>query len=365
MNPSALQLAENARQVLGLPDDAQVSVVPASALQAAHCPPFPVDRPAWVVGLDSPEVARAVSDSLRGIYSPGQAVTLVSPSGKVTVTRLEDAPGWPLAAGMVLYLPALAEGSSMEAFQEIIAHLRAPDGCPWDRKQTQQSLRPYLLEETYEALAALDANDPEKMREEFGDILLQVVLHAQVAQDEEQFNLADVLRGVYRKIVYRHPHVFGDVQVDGVGNVLSNWEKLKAEERAANGEAEKGMLDSVPAAMPALVLAQQYQSRAARVGFDWSELEPMLAKVQEELGEVRDAPDAEQRAKELGDLLFAVVNVVRWYKVDAESALRETSQRFKRRFQHIERRARETGRSLPEMTLAEMDVFWEEAKENE
>lgn len=368
MAVSSLLMAESARVILGLAEDAQVSVLHASALCGAHCPPFPVDRPAWIVGFDSRQTAEAVRDALAGIYGVGHPVDLVQagdPSGCLRTTLGAIADGPFLSPETVAYLPALGEALSLEAFQEIIAHLRAPDGCPWDRKQTQQSLRPYLLEETYEALAALDANAPSKMCEEFGDILLQVVLHAQVAQEAGDFTLADVLGGVHRKIVYRHPHVFGDVQVDGVGNVLVNWEKLKAEERASNGEAEKGMLDSVPTAMPALVLAQEYQSRAARVGFDWTELEPMIAKVYEELDEVNTAPDAEHRAKELGDLLFAVVNVVRWYKVDAESVLRETNQRFRTRFQHVERRARETGRNLMDMTLPEMDVFWEEAKDKE
>lgn len=365
MMNSILRMAEMARQSLGLPEDDQVALVRAETLLDAHCPPFAVDHPAWVAGIATPALAQASVNALVGIYSHTHQVRLVNVehTGQHASLMLRDVPAWPmLAADTVMYLPSVGHGTSMEAFQEVIAHLRAPDGCPWDRKQTHASLRPYLLQETYEALAALDAEDPQKMREEFGDILLQVVLHAQVAQELGTFTLADVLQTVHDKIIFRHPHVFGDVQVDGEGGVLVNWEKLKAQERAVNGEPEKGMLDGVPTAMPALVLAQEYQSRAARVGFDWSELEPMLAKVYEELNEVAIAESDEQRAKELGDVLFAVVNVVRWYKVDAESALRATNQRFKLRFQHVERRAREAGKNLLDMKLEEMDVFWEEAK---
>ncbi|MRR31966.1 nucleoside triphosphate pyrophosphohydrolase, partial [bacterium] len=267
---------------------------------------------------------------------------------------------------VAVFVPVLGEDTSMESFQEIIAHLRAPDGCPWDREQTHDTLRKHLLEETYEALGALDAHNTAAMREEFGDLLLQIVLHAQIALEAGEFRMADILQGINQKIVRRHPHVFGDVQVDGVSHVLQNWEKLKAAEREANGEADhKGILDGVAAVFPALAQAQEFQDRAARVGFDWPDVAPVLEKVMEELEEVRTAADADHRAKELGDLLFAVVNFVRWHKVDSETVLREANQRFRSRFAHIEKRAREVNRELTSMTLAEMDVFWDEAKKLE
>jgi tetrapyrrole methylase family protein/MazG family protein len=254
----------------------------------------------------------------------------------------------------------------LESFQEVVARLRAPDGCPWDREQTHLSLRKYLLEETYEALQALDAQDPEALREELGDLMLQIVLHAQIAAEDGEFTLADILRGINQKIVRRHPHVFGEVKVTGVEGVLVNWQKLKDQERVENGvNAAKGMLDGVPAILPALSQAQELQDRAARVGFDWSDIDPVIAKVFEELEEVRVAATAEDRWAELGDLLFAVVNLVRWHKVDAESALRGTNSKFRRRFAYIEEQARAAGRSLSDMTLAEMDVWWEEAKKLE
>ena len=263
----------------------------------------------------------------------------------------------------VLLVPPRAEDASLVSFEDLIAHLRAPEGCPWDKKQTHDSLRSYLLEETYEALDALDQKDMEGLKEELGDILLQITLHAQIATEAHEFNMAEVLEGINRKLVFRHPHVFGEASVDGVSGVLQNWEKLKEKERAAKGQdAEKGLLDGIPQSFPALAQAQAIQDRAARVGFDWNEIEPVIAKVFEEFDEVKTAPNEEERAKELGDLLFAVVNLVRWYKVDAEAALRGTNLKFRRRFSHIEQRSRETGKPLQEMTLDEMDAFWNEAK---
>jgi tetrapyrrole methylase family protein/MazG family protein len=266
----------------------------------------------------------------------------------------------PVAAMLV---PPRSADASLEDFEEVIARLRAPNGCPWDRKQTHASLRTYLLEETYEALSALDANDMEGLKEELGDLTLQIALHTQIGAESGEFNMADVLEGINRKIIRRHPHIFGDVVVAGEKGVVQNWEKLKQQEREDNGTHEtKGLLDGIPVSFPALAQAQSIQDRAARVGFDWKEIEPVMDKVMEEYREVQEAPNEEERAKELGDLLFAVVNLVRWYKVDAESALRETNLKFRKRFAYIEKRSRETGKPMQEMTLEEMDVFWNEAK---
>lgn len=262
-----------------------------------------------------------------------------------------------------LYVPAGQTVSSLEGFMEIIAHLRAPDGCPWDRKQTHASLRPYLLEETYEALDALDREDLVDLKEELGDILLQIALHAQIACENGSFTIADVLSGISNKIISRHPHVFSDVSVKDDRDVVKNWEKLKEIERSENGRDQaKGLLDGIPSILPALSQAQVIQDRAARVGFDWPEIAPVVDKVMEELQEVKDAPTEKERAGELGDLLFAVVNLVRWYRVDAESALRQTNQKFRRRFSYLEERSKAAGKELPKMTLTEMDALWEEAK---
>jgi len=261
-----------------------------------------------------------------------------------------------------LYVSPLMKGSSLEAFQEIIAHLRAPDGCPWDREQTHLSLRQHLLEETYEALEAIDAEDFEGMREEFGDLLLQIVLHAQIAFEEGEFTISDVLKGIHDKIVRRHPHVFSDVSLNGVDGVLQNWEKLKEQERKDKKQDEKGLLDGVPVALPALNLAQEYQERAARVGFDWPIIDGVLEKVIEEINEIKRATNEIELAEEIGDLFFVIVNLARWKKIDAESALRATNLKFKNRFKYVEQGAKLQGRSLSEMTLEEMDALWNESK---
>jgi tetrapyrrole methylase family protein/MazG family protein len=200
------------------------------------------------------------------------------------------------------------------------------------------------------------------MAEEFGDLLLQIVLNAQIGMEEGEFGMADILKGIYDKIIRRHPHVFGDVQVDGVGGVLKNWEKLKEKERAGNGEKEKGLLDGVPLALPALSQAQEIQDRAARVGFDWPEIEGVLDKITEEIQEVREVANEAELTAELGDLLFALVNLSRWKKIDAESALRGTNIRFKKRFSYVEQGARKQSRKLSEMTIEEMEALWQEAK---
>ena len=188
------------------------------------------------------------------------------------------------------------------------------------------------------------------------------MLHAKIANEAGEFNMAEIVRGVHAKIVRRHPHVFGDVKLHDAEGVLQNWERLKAAERHAHGELEKGLLDSVALALPALVQAQTYQERAARVGFDWRDIQGVLDKVKEEMGEVLAAVDREARAAELGDLLFSVVNLARWYQVDAESALREANARFRKRFAYIEKAARNEARNLQDMTLEEMDAYWEAAK---
>jgi tetrapyrrole methylase family protein / MazG family protein len=345
-----------------------LTVVDALEVGQGHVPPFPPSAPALIAQIYSRQVASDLKLTLMAVYPDEHPVRLVHAAGTAE-EMVEDLPLYEIDRSQhtglltTLYLPPLAPETSFEAFQEVVAHLRAPDGCPWDREQTHDSLRKYLLEEAYETLAALDTDDPAAMQEEFGDLLLQIVLHAQIASEEGEFNMADVIAGIARKLIRRHPHVFGDVQVQNVSGVLVNWERIKEEERKDNGEdAFKGLLDGVPQALPALTQAQEIQDRAARVGFDWPEIAPVIAKVHEELDEVLSAENALARTGELGDLLFAVVNLVRWYKVDAESALRQTNARFRRRFGYVEGQARAAGRSLTDMNLDEMDVFWDQAK---
>ena len=337
----------------------RLTLVDGAELAQGHVPPFPADAPALVTGVHSGEIAAGVQTVLSSVYPLSHGLKCVDPAGKVEGVLLRDLAG---RFSPVVYVPALGVGASFEAFQEIIAHLRAPDGCPWDRKQTHLSLRKSLLEESYETLEAMDKEDPAKMREEFGDLLLQIVLNAQIGGEAAEFTMTDVVRGIYEKIVRRHPHVFGDAKVDGVGQVLSNWEQLKAAERKSDGLTEKGVLDGLPGALPALNQAQEFQERAARVGFDWPVVENVLDKVREEIEEVKAASNPQELTDELGDLFFVLVNLARWKKVNAEDALRGTNLKFKRRFQHIEKQARALGKTLQEMSLAEMDGFWDEAK---
>jgi len=367
---NGLSFIEPLCAALGLDPYPRCALVDALELADAHVPPFPPDMPAIVAQLYSRLIAAEVKMTLNAVYPDEHPVSLVHAAG-TAAAQVEHVPLYAIdrseQIGLLtaLYVPPLGEGTSLEAFQEVVARLRAPDGCPWDREQTHASLRPHLLEEAYEALAALDSGDVVKMVEEFGDLLLQIVLHAQIASEEGEFGMADVLRQVRAKIIRRHPHVFGDLQVAGVQGVLQNWEKLKTAERRAHGQAEKGLLDGVPLALPALTQAQEYQERAARVGFDWPVIDGLLEKVVEEIGEIKAARDHAQLTAEIGDLLFALVNLARWKKIDAESALRAANQRFRARFAFVEQGARQRGKALPELTLEEMEALWQEAKRHE
>ena len=366
-----LSFIEPVYTALGFDPFPHTALVDALELGALHHPPFPPDQPALIAQIYNRETAANVKLTLNAVYPDDHPVRLVHAAG-TPAQVVEDLKLFEIDRSLhtglltVLYLPALGPETSFERFQEIIAALRAPDGCPWDREQTHESLRKYLLEETYEALEGLDANDPAMMQEEFGDLLLQIVLHAQIGWEDGEFSMADIIRGISQKLIRRHPHVFGEVKVDGVNGVLQNWEKLKAAERKDKGiEKTKGLLDGVPKEFPALGQAQQIQDRAARVGFDWDDISGVWEKLHEEVGEVQAASNEAEQMEEIGDLLFAAVNLARWMKVDAESALRATNLKFRRRFSHVEKRARETGRQLADMKLAEMDVFWDEAKKLE
>jgi tetrapyrrole methylase family protein/MazG family protein len=340
----------------------------ARTLTSAHVPPYPPDMPVLLTGVDSSELALQLKTVLLTTYPKDHVVSMVE-SGKWKEERIEGINGDGFSAETCWYIPSLGEGTSFESFAEIVAHLRAPDGCPWDKEQTHETLRKHLLEESYEAITAIDSGDFADMREEFGDLLLQIVLQSQISNEEGQFNINQVVHGIHSKIVRRHPHVFGDVELDGVDGVLANWEKLKEKERkelALSGvegkKQEKGLLDGVPVALPALEQAQEYQDRAARVGFDWPEIEGVLDKIAEEIAEVKNATNSQELASELGDLLFALVNLARWKKVDAESALRGTNMKFKKRFAYVEQGAKGKNQNLSDLTLEEMDALWNEAK---
>ena len=347
-------------ETLRLSPPSKLTLLDGGEFTLRHYPPTPPDVDTLIVNIDSLEMAQQVRTVLHTAYADSHKVSAVGKAG-VTETSLSEFGGAELSYPVSLFVPSLGIGTSFEAFAEIVAHLRAPDGCPWDKEQTHQTLRKHLLEESYEALSALDANDIGGMREEFGDLLLQIVLNSQIAYQDNEFTMTDVMKNIYDKIVRRHPHVFGDLKLDGVDGVLQNWEKLKENERKTKKE-DKGMLDGVPAALPALNQAQEYQDRAARVGFDWAQIDDVLDKVREEIEEIKMAENPEQLKGELGDLFFVLVNLARWRDVDAEAALRETNLKFKRRFGHVEKSAKAQGRNLSDMTLAEMDAFWDEAK---
>ncbi len=331
-----------------------------------HHPQLDPDIPALLAQVYSQAVASDVKLTLANQYPDEHPVILVHGAGTPDQT-LENVLLYEIDRSTQighltsLYVPPLARAGSFERFQETIAHLRAPEGCPWDQKQTHQSLREYLLEETYEVLAALDADDPDALREELGDLLLQIVLHTQIAVDDGEFHMADVIEGINSKIIRRHPHVWGDTSVKNDQEVVVNWETLKRQEKAARGETDKpkSMLDSVPKALPALALAHVYSERAARVGFDWPDMQSVFEKVMEEIHEVLSATTEEDRAKEFGDVLFSVVNWARKYNVEAETVLRETNARWAKRFQYVESHANGDMKSMP---LSQLDALWNEAK---
>ena len=246
---------------------------------------------------------------------------------------------------------------------EIVAKLRAPGGCPWDREQTHKSILNCMLDEAYEFFEAVDENDSAKMREELGDVLMQVIFHAQIADESKKFNIDDVAKDIGDKLIRRHPHVFSDVRVLSSDEVVRNWEQIKKSEYSE--ERRKYVVDDIPDALPALFRAEKMQKRAAQVGFDWKDITPVLDKVEEEFGEFREAlekGDSANAQEEIGDLLFALVNVARHHKISAETALRDAANKFARRFRFVEDKFKEAGVDIRKATLEEMDVYWNQSK---
>ncbi|WP_315927983.1 nucleoside triphosphate pyrophosphohydrolase [Mesorhizobium sp. SP-1A] len=267
--------------------------------------------------------------------------------------------------------------SDISRLIEIMAALRDPaTGCPWDVEQNFSSIAPYTIEEAYEVADAIARGDFDDLREELGDLLLQVVYHAQMAEEAQEFAFGDVVDAITTKMIRRHPHVFGDEKARGAGMAKGMWEKIKAEEKAEKRAARiarghdpedhgKGYLDSVPLALPALTRALKLQEKAARVGFDWGEAMPILDKIEEEIGELREAlagGDTAAIKDEFGDMLFALVNLGRHLKLDSEAALAGTNDKFRSRFHHVEQALAGSGRSLEEATLEEMEALWQQAK---
>ena len=299
---------------------------------------------------------------------------LLNPIAAVLITEVDDGPAVRLALAQVYPaghpmsmtphgllvepLPPLEHGSYLEAMQYVTQRLRAPNGCPWDREQDHKSIRSYLLEEAYETLEALDSGDASKLAEELGDLLMQVLLHAEIARQQGEFDLRDVVLGITSKLVRRHPHVFGDAQADTAHQVLANWDEIKKQERPQ----DQSILASVTPAMPALAYAQEVSERAARQGFEWPDIDGVVDKITEEIQELAEAQDADQVVDEFGDLLFSLVQVARWKGFEAEDALRQANRKFRARYQHLERLLRERGLAMKDMSIEAIDQLWEEAK---
>jgi len=262
---------------------------------------------------------------------------------------------------------------TFQDLMDLMARLRAPNGCPWDREQTYATLAPMLIEEAYEVIEAAEAEDWDELRDELGDLLFQIVFYGQIAAEHQHFDLHQSITRVHEKMTRRHPHVFGEEKAETAAEVLANWEAIKAGERRAAGKAEEqeqSLLDGVSTKVPALLEAHQLTTKAARVGFDWKRVEDVLTKLEEELGELREELAHKPRhqaalAEEVGDLLFVVANVARQLGVEPEVALKAANRKFRRRFRHVEARLSEKGMSLSESSLAEMDSYWDEAKQIE
>lgn len=252
----------------------------------------------------------------------------------------------------------------MEEFSkliEIMNRLRAEDGCPWDREQTRETLKPYLIEETYEVIEAIEEGNPEAIKEELGDLLFQIIFHCRIASERNEFGISDVIAKIIEKMVGRHPHVFGGAEYKTSAEVLKQWEERKKEE----GKNRDSILEGIPKEMPSLLKAHRIQSRASKAGFDWNHIDGALEKMEEELHEFRNALKTKNKHEiedEMGDVFFCLVNLSRFTGVNPEDALRKTIAKFIKRFKHIEKKAAELGKTVSDMTIEEMDAFWDEAK---
>ncbi len=345
-------------------DGADLQIVDALGLAQRWHPDLIVDRPAVLSQLYDRATASTVKLVLMAAYPDEHEVMMVRAAG----TPGQEVRRLPLSEIdrqddidhlTSLYVPPRSTPSSLEAFQDTVARLRAPDGCPWDREQDHQSLREALLEETYEVLEAIDNEDWRELRIELGDLLMQICMHAQIASEAGMFGIYDVVAGINQKIRRRHPHVFAHTSVSDSAEVLRNWEEIKQAER---GESDsRSLLAGVPSGLASLAQANAYQKRVARVGFDWADVDGVWDKLAEETAELRGA-SPESRESELGDLLFTIVNLARHLEIDAETALRTTNARFRARFEAMQALAVRRGIHLASLSLAEQDVLWEEVK---
>lgn len=341
-----------------------LQIFDAIALTQFHYPPLNPDVPLLVGQVYNRLLAGELKEVLTAVYPDEHPVQLIHAAG-TEAEQIENVPLYAIDHSAQvnhltsLLIPSLPLASSLMALAETVAHLRSPEGCPWDQEQTPQSLRSGFLEEMCEVLEALDAADENGLEEELGDVFYHLVMQAQIAAEAGIFKVTDVLAGIEAKLKRRHPHVWGDWQVEDSAHVVRNWEMLKQNEKDTGA---KSILDSVPETLPALASAQKIQTKVKQVGFDWPDIEGVFQKVAEELAELRQAQTPEDQSEELGDLLFVLVNIAKWLNIDAESALRGANLKFSKRFKAAEVLAAERDLNLAEMDLAALDKLWEEVK---
>ena len=349
------------------PNDGLVVV---DAQEALHWD-FTPHLPYLLTNVSNRLLAGELKLKLLEIYPPELEVCLLASQGATSPVpvALKQMDHDPFDQSVYLYIPPCAQvqtaGRLLHELAAVMDKLRSPEGCPWDREQDHLSLQPYLLEETYEVLEAIELGDAHKLAEELGDLLLQIVFHAQIAQENGDFDLTEPIRQIVEKMRRRHPHVFGDVTVTCSADVLRNWEIIKAREKSENASVPPSFLADVPRNMPGLLQSYKLQQKAADVGFDWPDISGAWAKVDEEMLELQQAIAADSPAQiqeEMGDLLFAVVNVARWLDVEPETALLRTVMKFRHRFAYIEGQAQAAGKEVVDYTLAELDKWWDEAK---
>jgi tetrapyrrole methylase family protein/MazG family protein len=336
----------------------------------AHHPHLDPTKPALVSQIYDRSLLDKLKDNLLEIFPENHSVSIIHSPGTTEQERVSSVPLHTLDEVSdithlsCLYLPPLVQEEHLKGFNtlvHIMATLRSPEGCPWDREQTHDSLKPHLLQESYEVVEALDKKDLDKLCEELGDLLMQIAFHAQLASETGDFTVGDVLKSINTKLLRRHPHVFGDAEASDAAQVSHRWNEIKREER----EDDESLLASVPELMPALMYSQAIQDRASGSGFDWENVAGVLGKLSEELEELIQAESPEERAGEFGDVLFTLVNVARWLNLDAEDSLRQSNRRFYRRFQRMEEMCRRQGKSFAEMSIEEMDELWDEVKTGE
>jgi len=364
-----VSILESTCRLLGIDPFNQLYMTEAVNLSGRQTPGFPTSLPVLIVQINSSTIASKVKNGLLSVYPKEHPVILVHRAGtkeetieKCTLDAIDNSQL--LGSFCTLYVPPLSPYASFGSFHEVIARLRAPDGCPWDREQTHNSLRPFLLEETYETLDALDREDLGDLEEELGDLFLQIMLHAQIASENGDFNIHDVIEGISNKLIRRHPHVFSEVEVDDVRGVIRNWEAIKAEERRENDKPEKnGMLDGVPIALPALLQAQEVIERAKRVGLtQWVE-EGERACLLALISEIRQA-DPDKQEDFLGEILFVLAALAHQHEIDAESALRKSLTNFRDRFKKMELLALELGKPIVDFTEGERKRLWIATRKN-